>query len=240
MSKLSVVIPAFNEARRIEAPLRHLGEYCARHQPDMEILVVDDGSADQTANVVRRVSESMSNLRLIRHETNHGKGYACRTGVMQASGDWVLCMDADMIVPFDQIESMLELGKQHPVVIGSRHVSPAGTGLPNEPSHRRWMGRAFNWLVRSLLVPGVADTQCGLKLYRRDAARALFARSAIAGFAFDVEVLHLAQQLGYSICEAAVAFEHDRRSKVNLLLDPPRMFLDVLKIRLRQQHRRSS
>jgi dolichyl-phosphate beta-glucosyltransferase len=228
---LSIVIPAYNEEERIGRSLERVREYCRRAQPAHEVIVVDDGSRDGTAAVVLQCAKKWDRLKLMTLE-HRGKGHATKMGVLASSGEWILCSDADLSTPVEQVENMLAAGKQHAIVIGSRSVNGASVTQP-PPFHRKVMGRVFNWIVKALAVRGFQDTQCGFKLYRRDAARDIFNRITLDGFAFDVETLYLAGKLGYSVAEVPVSWRNDERTKVRLLSDPPRMFLDVMKIRWR-------
>ncbi len=233
---LSIVIPAFNEEDRLERSLPLVRRYCRRAWPSHEVIVVDDGSTDGTSEVVSRLAGEWKNLGLRVLERNRGKGYATRTGVLAARGEWILCTDADLSMPIEQVERFLARGGEHPVVIGSR-VIPGALALRPPPLHRTVMGRVFNWMVRALVGGNHLDTQCGFKLFRRDAARAIFSRLEVEGFAFDVEVLYLADLLGYTVCEVPVSWQDQDHSTMRLFSDPPRMFLDILKIRLRHLRR---
>jgi len=228
---LSVIIPAYNEEERIGESLERIKEYCSRVHPDHEVIVVDDGSRDGTSAMVLKHAKEWKQLRLMTLE-HRGKGHATKMGVLASSGEWILCSDADLSTPIDQVANMLEVGERHPIVIGSRSISGASVTQP-PPIHRKIMGRVFNWIVKALAVRGFQETQCGFKLFRRDAALDIFNRITLDGFAFDVEMLYLAGRLGYSVAEVPVSWRNDERTKVKLYYDPPKMFLDVLKIRWR-------
>jgi dolichyl-phosphate beta-glucosyltransferase len=227
----SVVIPAYNEEQRIGESLERIREYCLRARPSHEVIVVDDGSRDGTAAVVLDHAKKWSRLKLMTFP-HRGKGHATKMGILASQGEWILCTDADLSTPIDQVENLLAAGEQHPIVIGSRSVSGASVTNP-PPFHRKVMGRVFNLIVKALAVRGFEDTQCGFKLYRRDAAQNIFERVTLDGFAFDVETLYLAGRLGYPVAEVPVSWSNDKRTKVKLYYDPPRMFFDVLKIRWR-------
>jgi dolichyl-phosphate beta-glucosyltransferase len=229
---VSVVVPAFDEERRIERMLLEALAYFRQRGLAVEILVVDDGSRDHTSGVVGRLAGAWPELRLIRLAQNHGKGYAVRTGVVNAVGDSVLLADADgatPIVELERLEHALSLGND--VSVGSRAVSPdAGVHV-----ERRWyrhvMGRTFHRLVETLAVKGVRDTQCGFKLFRGPVAHDLFSRMRMSGFSFDVEVLLMAQRRGYRIAEVPINWVHQPGSKVNVVQDSFRMAADVIAIR---------
>jgi dolichyl-phosphate beta-glucosyltransferase len=228
---LSIVIPAYNEEERIGESLRRIREYCRRARPDYEVIVVDDGSRDGTGAVVLNHAKQWKELKLMTLE-HRGKGHATKMGVLASSGQWILCSDADLSTPVEMVEKLLAEGKDHSIVIGSRSIGGAAVTQP-PPFHRKVMGRVFNWIVKALAVRGYQDTQCGFKLFKREAALDIFGRITLDGFAFDVEMLYLAGKLGYQVAEVPVSWSNDERTKVKLLYDPPRMFLDVMKIRWR-------
>jgi dolichyl-phosphate beta-glucosyltransferase len=231
---ISVVFPAFNEQERIGASLEQVRAWLDQHQPDHEVLVVDDGSRDDTAALVREAAEAWPRLRLIQLARNMGKGAATRRGVLEAAGAWILTSDADLSTPIHETARLLEAGARAPVVIGSRSIEGANI-TRRQPLYRVAMGRAFNRATRMVTPGGHNDTQCGFKLYRRDVGRALFSQLTIDGFAFDVEVLYLAHALGYDVAEVPVTWHNDERSSVNPWLDPARMLVDIL--RIRRHHR---
>jgi dolichyl-phosphate beta-glucosyltransferase len=229
---VSVVVPAYNEERRIERMLVEALAYVRQRGLATEILVVDDGSRDHTSGVVGRLARARPELRLIRLAQNHGKGYAVRTGVVNAVGDSVLLADADGATPIAELERLEHaLASGHDVAVGSRAVSrDAGVHV-----ERRWyrhvMGRTFHRLVETLAVKGVRDTQCGFKLFRGVVAHDLFSRMRMAGFSFDVEVLLMAQRRGYRIVEVPINWVHQPGSKVNMVRDSIRMAADLIAIR---------
>jgi len=200
---LSVVIPTFNEALRIERTLREVDGYLRRAGYAYELLVVDNGSRDGTAELVERLAESFDSLRLI-SERGAGKGSAVRAGVRQSLGEFVLFMDADHATPISEIERFWPLwGGAADVLIGSRWLETSIIGVP-QPRRRRILSRIGNRIVRALLVPGVADTQTGFKGFRGAVGRELFADLRALGWAFDVELLVLARLRGYRIVEVGV------------------------------------
>jgi dolichyl-phosphate beta-glucosyltransferase len=225
---LSVVIPAYDEERRLPVTLRTVIAHLSVRGRPFEIVVADDGSRDDTAHIASAAGAEARVLRL----PHRGKGAAVRAGVLAASGDLLLVTDADLSTPIAELDLLVAALDRCDVAIGSRNVAGARVTVPQRLD-RRLMGRAFNLLVRVLLLPGLRDTQCGVKLFRREAALAVFQRCRSDGFAFDVEVLALARRLGYRVAEVPVEWRNSPDSRVRPLLDVPRMFLELLTIRRR-------
>ena len=225
---LSVVIPAYNEERRLPATLNAvLADLRGRRRP-FEVLVADDGSSDATARLAREAGPEVRVLRL----AHRGKGAAVRDGVLASSGDLVLVTDADLSTPIEEVDLLVAALEGCEVAIGSRNVAGARVAV-RQRLDRRVMGRVFNLLVRVLLLPGLQDTQCGVKLFRRDVALAVFERCQSDGFAFDVEALSLARRLGHRVAEVPVEWRNSPDSRVRPLVDVPRMFWELLTIRRR-------
>lgn len=231
---LSIVVPAYNEADRILPTLARLIEWLDEDGRSAEILVVDDGSSDDTCGVVRSRAASDSRLRLLENGVNRGKGYSVAHGVREAQGAWVLFSDADLSTPVEELLK-LESGRgDAPISIGSRAL-PDSDLKKRQPFYREMMGRSFNLLVQTLVFPGIQDTQCGFKLFRADVARDLFERRTIDGFAFDVEVLFLARKHGHTVIEIPVVWINDEASRVDPIRHSLKMFADIMKIRGRHR-----
>lgn len=231
---LSIVVPAYNEADRILPTLARLIEWLDEDGRSAEILVVDDGSSDDTCGVVRSRAASDSRLRLLENGANRGKGYSVAHGVREAQGAWVLFSDADLSTPVEELLK-LEAGRgDAPISIGSRAL-PDSDLKKRQPFYREMMGRSFNLLVQTLVFPGIQDTQCGFKLFRADVARDLFERRTIDGFAFDVEVLFLARKHGHTVIEIPVVWINDEASRVDPIRHSLTMFADIMKIRGRHR-----
>jgi len=230
---LSIVIPAYNEEARITSTIRDIVGYCRTRRVSFELILVDDGSQDGTSAEGRLLSAEFLEVRLIRLATNYGKGYAVRTGVMNAVGETILFADADGATPIcevERLEAALESGAD--MAIGSRALR--GTGVQvHAKLYRRLIGRSFHFLVERLADAGVKDTQCGFKLFRSQVAHDLFSRVRMNGFSFDVEVLLMARQRGYRVAEVSVNWAHQPGSKVRLTLDSLRMAADLVRIRTR-------
>jgi dolichyl-phosphate beta-glucosyltransferase len=227
---LTVVIPAFNEAARLPTTL---ALYLPALPADAEVLVVDDGSTDVTSAIVRAVAAGDRRLRLIRLAANRGKGYAVRTGVLSAAGARVLFADADGATPISELARLDEaIDAGAAVAIGSRARASVEVRVEATP-WRRVAGRIFHQVVRYAGVRGIADTQCGFKLFTAEAALALFPRMRVNGFAFDVELLLLAQSLDLAIAEVPINWRHQEGSKVRVVRDGVHMAAAVARMRVR-------
>lgn len=233
MPFLSIVIPAYNEEARLPATLRTVLDYLDRAWPrQFEILVVDDGSSDGTAACVKEAARARPELRLLRNPGNRGKGYSVRHGMLKARGQWVLFTDADLSAPIEEIEKLWEAVQLEDaaIAIGSRALDRSLIGV-HQPWWREWAGRIFNFFMRVLVGLPFRDTQCGFKLFRRDAVQAIFPRQRIERFGFDVEVLYLARKLGFKTVEVPVRWNHAEGTRVSMLRDSLDMFLDLLRVR---------
>lgn len=230
---LSVVIPAYNEESHIATTVNALAEFLNGLASPCEIIVVDDGSTDATADLVRDLAARDDRVVLLRNAQNRGKGCAVRRGMLAARGDFRFFMDADLSYRVEDIASMLaQLEDDCDVVIGSRALRESLMEV-RPPLRRHIAGRVFSVLIQILLMRGIPDTQCGLKGFRRDAAQDLFSRLTLDGFAFDVELLHLARKRGYRLQMAPVRLTFaGETSKVRLAGHSVQMFSDLLRIRL--------
>ena len=230
---LSIVIPAFNEEGRLPSTLCKLGDYLSSRGKSCEIIIVDDGSSDKTVDVVKRFVQTLPGLRLLVNPGNRGKGYSVRYGVWNACGEKILFCDADGATPFSELERLeAALNAGADIAVGSRAMLSAETHVKTS-WYRKGMGRVFNRIANLVLVPDIADTQCGFKLFRRRAARYVFSLQRCDRFAFDVEVLFLAKQAGLRVAEVPVNWTNVPGSKVNLVKDSLGMFLDIWRFRLR-------
>lgn len=228
---LSIVIPAYNEESRIAPTVRDIIDYCRSRSSTFEVILVDDGSQDGTTSIGRQLCGEFPELRLIRLAANHGKGYAVRSGVVNAVGRLILFTDADGATPIGEIErleSALAVGAD--VAVGSRALRANGVEVQAK-LYRHIIGRTFHFLVEQLTGGRVKDTQCGFKLFHARAAQDLFSRMRMNGFSFDVEVLVMARRRGYRIAEVPVNWSHRPGSKVRLTIDSLRMAADLVRIR---------
>ncbi len=230
---LSVVIPVYNEEKRIPKTLRDSLDYLKKSKLSHEILIVDDGSTDGVLGVVEtfRKKKDGPALRILKQGTNRGKGAAVKRGALEARGDMVLYMDADNATPLSQYERFRPLiAEGYDVVVGSRAVDRSMVRV-HQPLHREAMGRFFNILVQLAATPGLKDTQCGFKAFRRKTAQAVFARQTIGRFGFDVEILYIARKQGWRIVETPVEWFDAPGSKVHVFRDSLAMLTDLAVIR---------
>jgi len=226
---LSVVIPAHNEEHRLPAALRRIQEFFQQQSLRGEVLVVENGSRDRTAQVAREAARAFPELRLI-EIAPRGKGRAVRAGMLAARGAYRFQCDADLSMPIEEVVNFLPprlTGVD--VAIASREAQ--GARRISEPPLRHVMGRVFAILVKQTVLPGFEDTQCGFKCYRAGVAEDLFPRQRLTGWTFDVEDLFLALHLGYRIQEVPISWHYDPESRVHLIRDPAQMLLDLFRIR---------
>ena len=227
---ISIVVPAFNEATRIGGTVRKIDAFIRQSSLSFELIVVDDGSIDNTTTVINECG--VRGLRLIRNNENHGKGYSVRQGALAASGEYVLFTDADLSAPIEELGNLLDIALREgaDIVIGSR-------GLDRNYIQKRqswWRelgGIVFNLMVRLLLGLRLHDTQCGFKLFHREKSRGIFEKQTTHGFGFDPELLFLAKRCGLKIRETPVRWSHSEGSKLKFLRHGVRMFWDLVQIR---------
>jgi dolichyl-phosphate beta-glucosyltransferase len=227
---ISVIIPAYNEAARLGSTLEKAVEYLAGRGTSYEVLVVDDGSRDRTAEVAAGFAGR--GVRVIRHERNRGKGAAVRTGILASRGGEVLLSDADASTPIEELAKLERRLPEAPVVLGSRAVAGADVRV-HQPFYRELMGKTFNRIIRLAGVRGVDDTQCGFKLLAGDVARELGAELTIAGFAYDVELVWLARRHGHAVAEVGVIWVNSPDSRVDPVRSSLAMLRDVIRMRFR-------
>jgi dolichyl-phosphate beta-glucosyltransferase len=224
---LSIIIPAYNEAKRLPASLVKVREYLSAAQWDfVEVVVVDDGSTDSTVQVARDAG-----ARVLQNPGNRGKGYSVKHGMLEANGEWALFTDADLSSPIGEVEKLWSAAKREraKVAVGSRAVDRSLVGV-HQPLLREAMGRIFNASMRLVTGLPFKDTQCGFKLFETVAGREVFSRQQLDGFGFDVEVLFIAKKLGLPSVEVPVRWDNVEGTKVSLMLGFA-AFLDLLKVR---------
>ena len=236
--RLSVIIPAYNEADRIGPYLASIAKYLDQRRTSYEILVVDDGSQDRTWRVVAQVSADAPGIRLLRLERNLGKGGAVRAGVLTARGECLLVADADGATPIPELERLeAAIEKGADIAIGSRFLASRDHQYTVRARwHRSVLGNLFNWIVQRLGISGITDTQCGFKLFRGPVAQDLFSVSRINGYGFDLETLYVAQRRGYRIMEVPINWADQPGTKVMVFQDGLRMLGEMLTVRRHYRH----
>ncbi|MEK7537136.1 MAG: dolichyl-phosphate beta-glucosyltransferase [Patescibacteria group bacterium] len=227
---LSVIIPAYNEAERITGTLFSIKDYLSRQPYDWEVLVISDGSKDNTAEIVNNFTKQNPSFKLIDNKENHGKGYVVRQGMLEAKGEYRLFTDADNSTTIDHLERFWSYFKQgHDVVIAS--IAARGATLAHsEKFYKRWFGKLGNLWIQLWLLPGIWDSRRGFKMFTKKAAEDIFSKVIEPGWIFDDEALAIARRLSYKIKEVPIHWVNDPESKVKLR-DYPKSLLGTLKIR---------
>ncbi len=226
---LSLILPAHNEAKRLPQSLKQVQEFVSQQAYECEVLVIENASTDDTARIVENYLEKFPQLKMIRLEQG-GKGNAIRAGMLAAKGEYRFMADVDFSMPVAEISKFLPLNLSQPqVAIASREQQ--GAKRIGEPFYRHLIGRIFNFLVRSLVLPGLQDTQCGFKCFSAEAAEEIFPKQTLDGWSFDVELLTIARDLGYEVVEVPITWTFQPGSRMNILSDSWKMFKDLLLIR---------
>ena len=227
---LSIIIPAYNEERRLPGSLEKIFAFLAEQSYTSEVLVVENGSRDRTLQVAQENALRHPNLRVLQNQ-ERGKGLAVKLGMLEATGDYRFMCDADLSMPITEVNRFIPPAlTEFDIAIASREAP--GAIRYNEPAYRHFIGRGFNTLIRMITLPGLQDTQCGFKCFRGEVVKELFHRQTLTGWSFDVELLFIARQRGVSIVEIPIPWYYNPESKVRLLRDSIRMGTDLLTIRL--------
>jgi glycosyltransferase involved in cell wall biosynthesis len=230
---LSIIVPAYNEQARLPETLRRIEEYFSQSEWSFrEILVVDDGSTDRTVEEAIGFSNGNPNIRVLRNPGNRGKGFSVRHGMLEARGEWLLFSDADLSTPIEELDKLWCTVQQRrvDVAIGSRALNRSLIGI-HQPGFRETAGKFFNFVMRMVTGLPFADTQCGFKIFRAEAAREVFARQRLERFGFDVEILFIAHKLGFTAAEVPVRWNHADGSKVGMFTGL-RAFAELAEIRI--------
>ena len=227
----SIVIPAYNEGTRLGATLERVLAYVHFQKWDAEIIVVNDGSRDNTADLIRSFAARDPIVRLLENPGNRGKGYSVRNGMLHAQGQTILFSDADLSSPIEEAPKLFDALKNGAdIAIGSRWLR-AETQTQRQPLHRQLFGRVFNLLLRTTLGLQFKDTQCGFKAFTRSAAQAIFPLQKIERWGFDPEILFLARKFGFKVREVPVAWAHSGETRINPVSDGFKMFLEMIRVR---------
>lgn len=227
-SSISVVIPVYNEEKRIKKSLERIVDYLGSFCRDYEIIVVDDGSTDETVKVIEEVLKDR--FRVIKLQENRGKGYAVKRGMLAARYDYVLFSDADLSTPIEEIEKLAEFIGEYDIVIGSRAMHGSDVEI-HQPKFKEFLGRVGNKLIQLMLLPGIQDTQCGFKLFRRKSI-AVFEKQTIDRWGFDFEILWIARKMGLKVKEVPVHWINDFATKVSGFSTYVNTFMELVKIKL--------
>jgi len=229
--KYSIVIPAYNESARIPATLESVVECIRTRGWNAEVLVVNDGSTDTTAEVVRAFAEKVPEVRMLANPGNRGKGYSVRSGMLQARGQIVLFTDSDLSAPIEEAERLFAaIAEGADIAIGSRWLD-RDRQTQRQPLYRQFFGRCFNFVTRSVMGLRFADTQCGFKAFTHAAAQTVFQLQTIERWGFDPEILFIALKRGFWIIEVPVSWAHDERSRVSYLKDGIKMLQELAIVR---------
>ncbi|HEX8713252.1 MAG TPA: dolichyl-phosphate beta-glucosyltransferase [Terracidiphilus sp.] len=227
----SIVIPAYNEAGRIPATLHAVVECIRQKGWSAEVIVVDDGSRDATAEVVRAIAATAPEIRLMQNPGNRGKGYSVRSGLLNALGEVVMFTDADLSSPMEEAQGLFDaIANGADIAIGSRWLETKRQTI-RQPLYRQFFGRCFNGVTRLVMGLPFADTQCGFKAFTRAAAQTVFQLQTIERWGFDPEILFIALKRGYRIQEVPVSWAHDERSRVSYLKDGMKMLQEIAIVR---------
>lgn len=227
---LSIVIPAYNEANRIANTLKKIREYLDRQDFSSEIIVVSDGCTDLTDLCATEALKNWPNFRLLSRVENKGKGYSVKEGILDSRGHLILFSDADLSTPIEELDNFLPWVDEYDVLIGSRALPDSGVQV-HQSFFRESMGKIFNLFVKLLVLRGIKDTQCGFKLFHRQAALDIFRRIKLKRFSFDVEALYLSRNLGYRIKQLPVVWRNSPESRVHIFSSSMEMFWNLFRIR---------
>lgn len=231
---LSVIIPAYNEEARIKNTLEKIHSYLKNQDYTYEIIIVNDGSTDNTWALVNEIAQKIKEVRILKNEKNRGKGFTIKKGFLNAKGKYLLFTDADLSTPIEEVKKLISwLKKGYDIAIGSRALKESHIQI-HQPWYRELAGRIFNLFVQAMAVPGIKDTQCGFKCFAQKAALEICERQKIERFSFDVEMLYIGRRLGYKIKEVPICWFNNPHTKVNFLKDGYRMCLDLIRIRLNE------
>lgn len=225
---LSIIIPAYNEEKRLLDTLKQVFTFLESEDYPSEVIVVENGSSDETYALAQKLTKEYANLRVLQNK-KAGKGLAVQRGMLEAKGQYRVFCDADLSMPIEEVRRFIPPNLNSDIVIASREVK--GAIRYDEPGYRHFTGRIYNLLIRLLALPKLHDTQCGFKGFRAEIAEDIFQYQSIDGWAFDIEILFIANLRAYKIVELPIPWYYKNESKINVLRDSFRMFLDLIQIR---------
>lgn len=228
---LSIIIPAYNEEKRISKTLENIVKFAESFEEDIEVIVINDCSTDNTVSVIRQFGNKLEKLEVINSTKNAGKGQCIKIGMIKASGKYILFMDADNSAPIEEVNKLLQYlnNSDYDIAIGSRYVK-GSVITTKQPLKRIILSRLGNIFIRTFLVPKIRDTQCGFKLFKKEAAKILFEKSIISGFAMDIEILFLSKKYGFKVKEAPINWKDEPSSHLKLAKDSTNTLLECVMI----------
>lgn len=229
--KLSIVIPAYNEAKKVKNTFSRLDRFFSQKNYEMEYIFVEDGSSDDTLTILREMERANSRIKVLANEKNMGKGLSIKKGMLEAAGDYILFMDADMSTPLQAFLDFERYMGAYDIIMGSRWLEGSDIKI-RQPWHRIIMGTLFYAIVRTLFLKDITDTNCGFKCYKKDVAKDIFSKQLLHGWGFDVELLYIAQKRSYNIKEVPVVWAHGRDSKVNIFIVPILTLMELVRIKV--------
>ena len=230
---ISIVVPAYNEEKRIKRTLNKIYDYFEKSRLQFEIIIVDDGSKDDMEKVVKEFAQTHSEVKLIKYEKNKGKGAAVKTGVLASKGNLVLFSDADLSTPIEEFEKLKQaIDKGYDIAIGSRGL-PESRIFIHQSKSREFSGKLFNFFIRIFIKLPFEDTQCGFKLFKHNVTEQIFPQLTIFRFVFDVEILWLARKFNYKIKEVPIVWENSNKSSVSFFSTSPSVMKEMIKIYIR-------
>ncbi len=224
---LSVIIPVYNEERCLARHLMEIVRFLRANVKDFEVIVVDDGSKDQTPNILKRFKDRVV---VLRNDPNQGKGFSVKRGFLASSKEWALFTDIDLSTPLEEINNLWQFHRSQDLIFASRSM-PGARIIEKQGGLRRMLGRVFPWLVRLLVLPGFYDTQCGFKMMSKKAIQKVCHRQKIGRYGFDVELLLIAKRQGLRLKEVPVTWKNSDRSTLNPFRDPFKMLLELMRIK---------
>jgi dolichyl-phosphate beta-glucosyltransferase len=229
--ELSVIVPAYNEGAKLKKNIIEIEKYLESNNYDYEIIIVDDGSKDNTVETIKCLQDVNEKIKILVNDPNRGKGYSVKRGMLEAKKEYAIFMDADLATPLFELEKFKKFSSDNDVIIASRNLKESNITV-TQPVYRRILGKGFSLLAQMIAVSGIRDTQCGFKMFSKRARSVVFSRQTFDRFGFDVEILHIAKKHNFSIKELPVTWMNDSDSRVSPIKDSVKMFLDLLRVRL--------